>query len=151
MYFGMQAHIGADAESGLVHKVRRTSDNVHDMTEGNGLLHGDEAVAFGCAGYQGIEKRPDAKAEVTWHVAMRPSKRKTLDLDNAVDALIDKAEKIKASIQAKVEHPFRVIKHQFGCVKVRYRGLKKNTPQLVTLVALSNLWMVRGKLMGTQG
>jgi IS5 family transposase len=65
--------------------------------------------------------------------------------------MIDKAEKLKAGIRAKVEHPFRVIKRQFGFVKVRYRGLKKNTAQLVMLFALSNLWMVRGKLMATQG
>jgi len=150
MYFGMKAHIGADAESGLVHTVRGTSGNVHDVTEGNSLLHGEETVAFGDAGYQGIEKRPDAKSEVTWHIAMRPGKRRALNKDNAADALIDKAEKIKAGIRAKVEHPFRVIKRQFGFVKVRYRGLKKNTAQLVTLFALSNLWMVRGKLMGAQ-
>ena len=67
-----------------------------------------------------------------------------------MDALIDKIEKIKAGIRAKVEHPFRVIKRQFGYVKVRYSGLKKNTAQLVTLFALSNLWMVRSKLMGAQ-
>ena len=151
MYFGIKAQFGADAESGLVHTVRGTSGNVRDVTEGNALLHGEETVVFGDAGYQGIEKRPDAKADVTWHVAMRPGKRKTLDLDNAVDALIDKAEKIKASMRAKVELPFRVIKRQFGYVKVRYRGLKKNTAQLVTLFALLNLWMVRGKLLGAQG
>ena len=150
MYFGMKAHIGADAESGLVHTVRGTSGNVHDVTEGNSLLHGEETVAFGDAGYQGIEKRPDAKSEVTWHIAMRPGKRRALNKDNAADALIDKAEKIKAGIRAKVEHPCRVIKRQFGFVKVRYRGLKKNTAQLVTVFALSNLWMVRGKLMGAQ-
>ena len=78
---------------------------------------------------------------------MRPGKRKALNKENAVDA---KIEKIKAGIRAKVEHPFRVIKRQFGFLKVRYRGLKKNTAQLVTLFALSNLWMVRGKLMGAQ-
>ena len=61
---------------------------------------------------------------------MRPGTRRALNMDNAADALIDKAEKIKASIRAKVEHPFRVIKRQFGFVKVRYRGLKKNTAQL---------------------
>ena len=151
MYFGMKAHIGADAESGLVHTVRGTSGNVHDVTEGNSLLHGQERMAFGDAGYQGIGKRPDAKADVTWHVAMRPGKRRALNLDNTADALLDQAEKIKAGIRAKVEHPFRVIKRQFGYVKVRYRGLKKNTAQLVTLFALSNLWMVRGNLMGAQG
>lgn len=148
MYFGMKAHIGADADSGLVHTVRGTSGNVSDVVEGSSLLHGDEVMAFGDAGYQGIEKRPDAKAEVKWHIAMRPGKRRKLDKDNEADAALDKAEKIKAGIRAKVEHPFRVIKRQFGYVKVRYRGLKKNTAQIVTLFALSNLWMVRGKLMG---
>src|SRR5659263_51925 len=78
-YFGMKAHIGADAESGLVHTVRGTSGHVSDIVEGNTLLHGQEVIAFGDAGYQGIEKRPDAKADVTWHVAMRPGKRKALD------------------------------------------------------------------------
>ena len=151
MYFGMKAHIGADAESGLVHTVRGTSGNGSDVTEGNRLLHGQEKIAFGDAGYQGIEKRPDANTEVSWHIAMRPGKRRALNKENAADALLDKAEKIKAGIRAKVEHPFRVIKRQFGYVKVRYRGLKKNTAQLVTLFALSNLWMVRGKLMGAQG
>ena len=149
-YFGMKAHIGADAESGLVHTVRGTSGHVSDIAEGNTLLHGDECVAFGDAGYQGIEKRADATPDVTWHVAMRPGKRKALNKDNEADAMIDKAEKLKAGIRAKVEHPFRVIKRQFGFVKVRYRGLKKNTAQLVTLFALSNLWMVRVKLMEAQ-
>ena len=120
-YFGMKAHIGVDADSGLVHTVRGTSGHVSDIAEGNTLLHGQETVAFGDAGYQGIEKRPDA--------------------------MIDQAEKLKAGIRAKVEHPFRVIKRQFGFVMVRYRGLKKNTAQLFTLFALSNLWMVRSKLM----
>jgi IS5 family transposase len=147
-YFGMKAHIGVDADSGLVHSVRGTSGHVSDIAEGNTLLHGQETVAFGDAGYQGIEKRPDAKTGVTWHVAMRPGKRKALDKENEADALIDQAEKLKAGIRAKVEHPFRVIKRQFGFVKVRYRGLKKNTAQLITLFALSNLWMVRSKLMG---
>jgi IS5 family transposase len=147
MYFGMKAHIGADAQSGLVHTVRGTSGNVHDIVEGNSLLHGQESVAFGDAGYQGIEKRADAKPNIKWHIAMRPGKRKALNKDNEADALIDKAERLKAGIRAKVEHPFRVIKRQFGFMKVRYRGLKKNTAQLITLFALSNLWMARTKLM----
>ncbi len=149
-YFGMKAHIGVDADSGLVHTVRGTAGHVSDIAQAHTVLHGQERVAFGDAGYQGVEKRPDAKADVTWHVAMRPGKRKALNKDTQADALIDKAEKLKASIRAKVEHPFRVIKRQFGFVKVRYRGLKKNTSQLNTLFALSNLWMVRGKLMGAQ-
>ena len=150
-HFGMKAHIGVDADSGLVHTVRGTSGNVADVTEGNSLLHGQEKDVFGDAGYQGADKRPDAKASHKWHVAMRPGKRKKLDKENKLsDALIDRVEKIKAGIRAKVEHPFRVIKRQFGFAKVRYRGLKKNTLQLKTLFALSNLWMVRHKLMEAQ-
>ena len=79
MYFGMKGHIGADAESGLVHTFRGTSGNVCDVVEGNSLLHGEEVHAFGDAGYQGIAKRPDAKADVTWHVAMRPGKHRALN------------------------------------------------------------------------
>ena len=146
----MKAHIDADAQSGLVHTVRCTSGHVSDIAEGNALLHGDEAVAFGDAGYLGIDRRADATLDVTWHVAVRPGKRKALDKDNEADAMIDGAEKLKAGVRAKVEHPFRVIKRQFGFVKVRYRGLKKNTAQLVTLFALSNLWLVRRKLMAAQ-
>ena len=149
-YFGMKAHIGVDADAGLVHTVRGTSGHVSDIAEANALLHGQEAVVFGDAGYQGVEKRPDANADVAWHVAMRPGKRKALDKSKPIDALVDKIEKLKAGVRAKVEHPFRVIKRQFGFVKVRYRGLRKNTAQLVTLFALSNLWMVRGKLMGAK-
>ena len=128
-HFGMKAHIGVDADSGLVHTVRGTSGNVSDVVEGNSLLHGQETDAFGDAGYQGVHKRPDARQD---------------------DALIDQMEKLKASIRAKVEHPFRVIKRQFGYTKVRYRGLKKNTLQLKTLFALSNLWMVRQQLLAAK-
>jgi IS5 family transposase len=145
-HFGMKAHIGVDAESGLVHTVRGTAGNVNDVVEANALLHGEESDVFADAGYQGAHKRPDAKEDVSWHVAMRPGKRSALDKSNPVDSLLDQIERIKASVRAKVEHPFRVIKRQFGHVKVRYRGLRKNTAQLITLFALSNLWMARKKL-----
>ena len=144
-HFGMKAHIGADAESGLVHTVIGTAANVNDVTQGNALLHGDETDAFGDAGYQGIAKRDDA-GDANWHVAMRPGKRRALDRSRQSNAILDEIERIKASIRAKVEHPFRVIKRQFGFVKVRYRGLAKNTAQLTTLFALSNLWMARHRL-----
>ena len=147
-YFGMKAHIGVDAQSGLVHTVKGTAANVNDVVEANGLLHGDETNVFGDAGYQGANKRPDAKDGVTWHVAMRPGKRKALDKTTKLGALTDDIERLKASIRAKVEHPFRVIKRQFGFTKVRYRGLKKNTAQITTLFALANLWAARRELMG---
>ena len=94
------------------------------------------------------DKRADAKAGIQWHIAMCSGKRKALDKSNEADALIDKTEKLKAGIRAKVEHQFRVIKRQFGFVKVRYCGLHKNTQQPDTLFAPLNLWMVPGKTDG---
>ena len=145
-YFGMKAHIGVDAESGLVHTVLGTAANVNDVTQGHGLLHGAEAIVFADAGYQGADKRTEATG-VPWHVALRPGKLRALDKKTPRGALRDKIEKLKASVRAKVEHPFRVIKRQFGHTKVRYRGLAKNTQQLITLFALSNLWMARHRLL----
>ncbi|NMM04611.1 transposase, partial [Paraburkholderia sp. RP-4-7] len=55
-------------------------------------------------------------------------------------------ERLKAGVRAKVEHPFRVLKCQFGYLKARYRGLAKNTAQIETQFALANLWMARKML-----
>jgi IS5 family transposase len=147
-YFGMKAHIGVDADSGLVHSVVGTAANVNDVTEAGALLHGQEKTAFGDAGYQGVHKRPEAAAP-TWHVAMRPGKRKRLDLRFKWARMLDEAEHLKASVRAKVEHPFRVLKQQFGYTKVRYRGLAKNTAQIRTLFMLSNLRMARRNLLAS--
>ncbi len=147
-HFGMKAHIGVDADSGLVHTVVGTAANVNDVTQAHALVHGDETDVFADAGYQGVDKQAETQGiNVNWHVAMRPGKRKALDKSTAMGAILDQLEQVKASIRAKVEHPFRVIKRQFGHVKVRYRGLAKNTAQLHTLFALSNLWMVRRTLL----
>ena len=147
-HFGMKAHIGVDAGSGLVHTVVGTSANVNDVTQAHALVHGEETDVFADSGYQGVGKRHETQGiEVNWHVAMRPGKRKVLDKSTPMGAIQDQLERTKARIRAKVEHPFRVIKRQFGHVKVRYRGLAKNTAQLHTLFALSNLWMVRRTLL----
>lgn len=153
-YFGMKAHIGVDDESGLVHSVVGTAANVADITQVDKLLHGDENVVCADAGYTGVEKRAEhAGREVIWQVAARRSTYKKLDKRSALYKAKRKIEKAKAKAQvrAKVEHPFRVIKRQFGYVKVRFRGLAKNTAQLVTLFALSNLWMARRHLLTTAG
>jgi IS5 family transposase len=147
-HFGMKAHIGVDADSGLVHTVTGTAANVNDVTQASSLVHGEESDVFADAGYQGVSKREETQdIDANWHVAMRPGKRKALDRSTPMGVVMDKLEHVKASIRAKVEHPFRVIKRQFGHVKVRYRGLAKNTAQLHTLFALSNLWMVRRTLL----
>jgi IS5 family transposase len=101
-----------------------------------------EQAAFDDAGYQRVLKRPEAEGP-TWHVAMRPGLRRKLNPFIAADFRAECIEQIKASIRAKVEHPFRVLKRQFGFTKLRYRGLAKNTAQIVSLFALSNLWMAR--------
>jgi transposase, IS5 family len=61
---------------------------------------------------------------------------------------LEKSETRKASIRARVEHPFRVIKRQFGLL---FRGLAKNTAHVITLFALSNLWMARRRLLARTG
>jgi IS5 family transposase len=149
-YFGAKSHIAVDAASGLVHTTKFTAANVADVTEANSLLHGEEVRAFGDAGYQGVEKRPDAPGDVEWHTALSPGKRRALDKSDPAQALTDQIERVKASIRSKVEHVFRVVKCQFGYRKVRYRGLAKNGSQMTTLYALANLWLVRRKLLALQ-
>jgi IS5 family transposase len=149
-HFGMKAHIGVDAESGLVHTVSTTAANAHDITQAHALLHGHESDVFADSGYRGVDKREEIQTrdhQPAWHVAMTPGKRKALDTGRESNRLVEQLEKLKAGIRAKVEHPFRVIKRQFGFTKVRYKGLAKNTANVVTLFALSNLWMARKALM----
>ena len=135
-HFGMKVHIGVDSETGVVHRVSTTGANVHDVRETHRLLHGGEKRVWGDAGYQGAEKREENRdLEVEWRVAMRPGRRRQLEpgSEEAVE------EKRKASIRAKVEHPFLWVKRRFGYAKVRYRGLAKNTQRLALLLGLTNL------------
>ncbi len=135
-HFGMKAHIGVDSETGIVHSMSTTAANAHDITEAHNLLHGGETVVWGDAGYQGIHKREETQGlEVEWQVAMRPGKRRKLEPESE-EAL---AEQAKASVRAKVEHPFLRVKGLFGYGKVRYRGLMKNTQRLALLFGLGNL------------
>ncbi len=145
-HFGMKAHIGVDAQSGLVHSVVGTAANVNDVTQAGALLHGDETVAFGDAGYRGVAKRDEAQGP-RWHVAMRPGQRKQLDPRHKWARLIEQAEQLKASIRAKVEHPFHVIKNLFRHRKVRYKGLAKNEAQLFSLFGLANLVIAKRSLL----
>ena len=145
--FGMKAHIGVDAESGITHTLVTTPANTNDVTQAHALLHGEEKIAFGDAGgYQGVEKREEnLDRRVQWEVALRPGKRKTLP-NTAIGRLKEKVEKLKASVRAKVEHPFHIMKNLFGMKKVRYKGLAKNTAQLFTLFGLANLLIAKRRL-----
>lgn len=145
-HFGMKAHIGVDAHSGITHSVVTTPANVADVTQAHALLQGEERVAFGDAGYQGVEKREENRASaVKWHVAMRPGKRKLLP-QTEIGRIDERIEQAKASIRAKVEHPFHIIKNILGLKKVRYRGLAKNAAQLFTLFGLANLLVAKRSL-----
>ena len=132
----MKMHIGNDDTLGMVHSIDTTAANTHDIVPADKLLHGEERRVFADAGYQGIAKREEHDGrDVEWHIAMRPSKRRMLQ-EGSPEANI---EHLKASIRAKVEHPFRYIKRVFGYDKVRYRGLEKNTERLNVLAAFTNL------------
>lgn len=151
-HHGMKAHIGVDADSGLVHTVIGTAANVNDVTQAAALLHGQESDAWADADYQGADKRQEMQdRNVRWHVAMRPGKRKALDLQRPLHQTLERLEKLKASVRAKVEHPFRIVKQQFGYAKVRYRGLAKNSARLTMLFALGNLWAMRHRILALQG
>ena len=144
-YFGMKAHIGVDADTGIVHSLSATAANAHDVTEAHNLLHGGETQVWCDAGYQGVHQREENLGRaVEWQVAMRPGKRRKLDPESAEAS----AEKHKASVRAKVEHPFLKVKRIFGYAKVRYRGLAKNTERLALLFGLGNLLTAEGQLTG---
>ena len=144
-HFGMKVHIGVDSETGLVHSMSTTAANVHDVTEARNLLHGGERVVWCDAGIQGIHKRGEnLRPEIDWQVAMRPGKRRKLE-PGSDEAL---AERLKASVRAKVEHPFLKVKRGFGYAKVRYRGSAKNTERLALLLGLGNLLTAESQLTG---
>ena len=146
-YYGMKVHIGVDKDSGLIHSVETTAANVHDLTPAAELLHGDEEVVYADAGYQGIEKRPEMEGKTTtFRIAMRPGKRRALP-DTTEGRLDDLVETAKAHIRAKGEHPFRVIKQQFGFQKTRLRGMVKNRCKVNVLAALTNLFLARYQLL----
>ncbi|MGP0175303.1 IS5 family transposase, partial [Pseudomonas sp. NCHU5208] len=136
-YFGAKAHIGVDVESGLVHHVHVTAANVADVTQVDKLLHGEENMVAADAGYTGVEKREEHEGrQVIWQIAARRSTYEKHGKKSALYKAYRRLEKAKAQTRSKVEHPFRVIKRQFGYTKVRFRGLAKNTVQMVTLFAL---------------
>lgn len=137
--FGMKAHISADAESGLVHHVPGTTANAVDVTEFANLLHSAESDACADAGYAGVEKITEHECRpVIWQIAALSSNYK--HLANAERSTKPSARS-KRPRRSTCESgaPLSVIKRQFGYVKTRFRVLAKNTAQLTTLFALSNL------------
>ncbi len=142
-YFGMKMHVGSDAQTGVAHSFTATPANESDVAHAHRLVHGEEKVVWGDAGYQGVEKRPENRGrDVEWRVAMRPGLRRRL----AADGEEARREKNKASVRAKAEHPFFYVKRVFGYGKVRYRGLHKNGPRIALLLGLANLLIAERSL-----
>jgi transposase, IS5 family len=148
-YFGMKAHIGVDAGTGYAHSVTATAANVHDLDEAVNLVRDDDEVVYADAGYQGAQKRPEIAGDdhlstVQWRVAARKGQLKTMaEPDRA-------AESRKASVRAKVEHPFLIVKRDFGFTKTRYRGIAKNLNHLNVLFASAN-WLMRARAVALAG
>jgi len=142
-YFGMKAHVGVDAESGVTHSLETSTARVHDSRIWDELLHGKESSVWADKGYVSAEREAAFTGEKgkVWGVMRKAPKGGKLHPED------EKTNRIIAMVRAKVEHPFRILKRQFGYVKTRYRGLAKNRAQLFTLFALGNLFLVRRRLL----
>ena len=142
-HFGYKAHIGVDKESGLVHTLKVTPGNVHDVCVAADLLTGEEQQVYGDSGYLGAEKRPEALKKnksgqrIHYKINRRPSQSKNKSVRSK--AQIKRREHEKSSVRAKVEHVFAVIKLQLQFRKTRYRGLRKQISKLNMLFALANM------------
>lgn len=142
-HFGYKAHVGVDRDSGLVHTVKVTSANVHDVTVAADLLTGEEETVHGDSGYLGAENRPEAVTHnktgkrIRYKINRRPSQSKHNSTRSK--AQIKRREHEKSSVRAKVEHVFAVVKRQLKFQKTRYRGLKRQVAKLNMLFALANL------------
>ena len=142
-HFGYKVHVGVDRDSGLIHTVKVTSANVHDVTVAAELMIGEEETFHGDSGYIGAEKRPEAithnKAgkKIRYKINRRPSQSKHNSTRSK--AQIKRREREKSSVRAKVEHVFAVVKQQLRFRKTRYRGLRKQAAKLNILFVLANL------------
>ena len=148
-YFGMKAHIGVDAGTGYVHTVTATAANVHDLDEAVNLVRAGDEVVYADAGYQGAANRPEIAGDehlskVAWQIAARKGVLKTMAAPDRV------AQSRQASVRAKVEHPFLIVKRDFGFTKTRYRGLGKNLNHLHVLFASAN-YLMRARAVTLMG
>jgi IS5 family transposase len=157
-HFGMKAHIGADADSGLVHSLHTTAANESDVAHTHEVLHGEETTVFVDAGYTGVAKREEVlqaqaageiRSDIDWLVAARRSTIAKM-AEGRVKTLTIALERVKAQVRARVEHPFHVIKNLFRHKKTRYKGLAKNKAQLYSLFGLANLVIAKKRLMSMQ-
>ena len=146
--FGMEAHIGVDADSGLIHTVECARAKVADIARMEKCLHVEEVIALGDRGYHKKNRTIDAFQTEGNLSVLTPTKKPA---GGVLTEELKAFNRMQSAVRAIVEHPFRVVKRLFGFVKVRYRGLAKNTGQIVTLFALANLWMTRKHMLPLLG
>jgi transposase, IS5 family len=141
-HFGMKAHIGVDAHSGLVHTVKTTTASVHDSQVFTELTHGEETVIAGDSAYANQMLKANCRqAGLIYLIHDKATRAKPLSTRQR------HRNRQKSSLRSKVEFPFRIIKRLWGHASVRYRGLAKNTARLHLLFALSNLYQARRSLL----
>ena len=145
-HYGMKVHIGADAGSGYVHTITGTAANVHDIEEAPKLFREDDHVGYGDSGYLGIEKRDEVKTDpnlskIEFRINKRPSSIKVNEKNYNGFNWDRYIENRKSSVRSKVEHPFLIVKRQFGYAKIVYRGIAKNLNRFHVLFASANLLM----------
>ena len=148
-HFGYKMHIGVDRDSGLVHHVKTTSANEHDVTATSELMHGEEETLNGDSGYIGADKRPEAirknkqGKKIKYIINRKQSSINKLSKSGQYAA--KKREREKSSVRCKVEHVFAVVKRLFGYRKTRYRGLRKQMLKSYIMFALANLYLADRK------
>ena len=141
-HFGMKAHSGVDAKSGLVHTVKTTTASVHDSQVFAALTHGEEQVLAGDSAYANqMLKTGCRQAGLIYLIHDKSTRAKPLSGRQR------HRNRQKSSLRSKVEFPFRIVKRLWGHAAVRFRGLAKNTARLHLLFALSHLYQARTALL----
>ena len=144
-YFGMKVHSGVDAGSGYVHTITGTAANVHDVNETEKLIRYDDTVVYGDSGYLNVEEHlsgmsAERISTIDFRINARPSSIRMPESYCGIQW--DKEiENRKSSTRCKVEHPFLIVKRQFGYCKAAYKGLAKNMNRFNVLFACANLLM----------
>jgi len=144
-YFGAKGHIGVQAQGKpIIHSCAFGTAKDHDINALDALLHGQERAVFGDSAYNKNDDKAQGRAVGIYYGISDKGRR-----NHPLSGTQKKKNRKHSRLRAKVEHPFRVIKHLWGHYKLRYRGLAKNASQFTTLCALSNLYLCRKQMLLT--
>ena len=140
----MKVHAGVDAGSGYVHTITGTAASVHDVNETEKLIREDDEVLYGDPGYLNAAEHmksidADRLKSIDFRFNVRPSSIKMSEAYKGIRWDED-IENRKSSTRCKVEHPFLIVKRQFGYCKTAYKGLAKNMNRLVCSLPV-RIWL----------